>query len=161
MKSLLLPIFIVFSSVVSWGQSNQIHAINTEELQKRISNEDTVYVINYWSTTCIPCIRELPYFERLQEQYKNKPVKVLLLSFDFPEDYPQKLNNWVTKKKLNNEVIWFKEQKPNDYIPKLNPDWEGSLPATTIIYKKKNSYWFKEGIVSEGELALKVEEILN
>ena len=30
---------------------------------------DTTYVINFWATTCPPCIKEMPYFEELNEKY--------------------------------------------------------------------------------------------
>lgn len=155
--------FLIVSSLIisNTFSQNSIGKTTAQELNSRISNLDTIYIVNYWSTTCIPCLRELPYFERLQEKYKDKPVKVILLSFDFPEDYPEKLTNWVTKKKLKCEVIWFEEQKPNSYIPILNNNWEGSLPATTITHKKNNVYWFKEGIITEQELDNKIADILK
>ena len=33
--------------------------------------DDDVYVINFWATWCAPCVKELPYFEQLNKNYKS------------------------------------------------------------------------------------------
>lgn len=156
MRGIVLILLVLFSYTGSFAQSS-IQAVDAAMLNQRVTHPDTVYIVNYWATWCIPCIKELPYFESIQKKYSNKPVKVLLVSFDFKEQYPEKLEQWVTTKKLQCEVLWFSEPKPNDFIPKLNKNWSGALPATTITYKKKNFYQFTEETVTESTL----EGILN
>ncbi|MEK7258102.1 MAG: TlpA family protein disulfide reductase, partial [Bacteroidota bacterium] len=46
---------------------------------------DTTYVLNFWATWCKPCLAEMPFFLQLHEAYKNQPVKILLVSMDFPK----------------------------------------------------------------------------
>lgn len=138
----------------------KIKAVNADELNARINNSDTIYIVNYWSTWCLPCVKELPQFEKINQEYKYKPVKVLLVSFDFKEMYPKKILNWVNNKKLQCEILWFSESKPNDFIPKLNAEWSGSLPATTIIYNKKNYNYFIEGETTYKELKKRVDKLL-
>lgn len=137
-----------------------IPSISADALNQRIAHPDTVYIINYWSTWCLPCIKELPDFERIGRHYKDKAVKVLLVSFDFKEMYPEKLHAWVAKKKLKNEVLWLNETNPNDYIPKLNDAWTGSLPATNIRYGKSNFSFFKEESITYEELKTVVDSLL-
>lgn len=128
-------------SLVCVLQTNAQHlpAYNAEQLNKRIANKDTLYIVNFWATWCIPCVKELPAFDSMHLAYKDKPVKVILLSFDFEEQYPDKITQWLQKKKVQAEVIWFNESKPNDYIPKIAPDWEGALPATILVNNKKQT----------------------
>lgn len=135
-KSILLFLFI-FSLFTGRVQAQQkIAAYDSKALLERISNPDTLYIVNFWATWCIPCVKELPAFDIVHDLYKGKPVKVLLLSFDFKEQYPASLESWVKKKKLRPEVAWFSEKNPNDYIPKIAPDWEGALPATLLVNNK-------------------------
>ncbi|MDE6667939.1 MAG: TlpA family protein disulfide reductase [Clostridia bacterium] len=42
------------------------------------SSESKVTVLNFWYTTCGPCVAEIPYFNDLQEKYPEE-VKVLII----------------------------------------------------------------------------------
>ena len=35
---------------------------------------DTLIVYNFWATWCRPCVAELPYFEKLNQEYAEKKV---------------------------------------------------------------------------------------
>ncbi|MFT4060763.1 MAG: TlpA disulfide reductase family protein [Edaphocola sp.] len=136
MKSTLITFIIAFGALLAMAQHNEIAAYKAEDLMQRVSNKDTVYVVNLWATWCIPCVKELPAFNITQALYKDKPVKILLVSFDFKEQYPKQLTAWVQKKKLKPEVVWLDETNPTEYIPKIEPAWEGGLPATLFINNK-------------------------
>ena len=41
-----------------------------------------VVVIDFWFTGCIPCRAEMPYFDRLAETFKDRPVQFLSVSLD-------------------------------------------------------------------------------
>src|ERR1044071_5943159 len=43
------------------------------------SRNDTTYLINFWATWCNPCVHELPFFEELRENYKDKKLSIILL----------------------------------------------------------------------------------
>ncbi|MEP0775103.1 MAG: TlpA family protein disulfide reductase [Acidobacteriota bacterium] len=43
-----------------------------------------VTVLNFWATWCGPCRHELPELERLQAEFKGKPLKVLAINVDSP-----------------------------------------------------------------------------
>jgi len=143
-------------------QAQTIPAYNSKALNARLaSSNDTVYVVNYWATWCIPCVKELPYFEKLAEKYKDQKVKVLLVNFDFKEQYPKGIANFVAKKKLTAEVVWFSESKPNDFIPKIAPEWSGALPATTFSAQKGKKRVFEEGEVNFEFLDQTVQNLLK
>ncbi len=141
MKYIFIILIGFFLGSVNTQKSyaQKLASYNAEQLNKRIANKDTLYIVNFWATWCIPCVKELPAFDSLYNAYKGKPVKVILLSFDFEEQYPEKITQWLQKKKVQAEVIWFNESKPNDYIPKIAPDWEGALPATILVNNKKKT----------------------
>ena len=39
-------------------------------------------VLNFFSKSCVPCLREIPAFNAIAEQYRRKPVKFLYLNVD-------------------------------------------------------------------------------
>ena len=142
-------------------QAQKIKSYSADDLVQRVSHPDTLYIVNFWATWCVPCVKELPSFNMVHDLYKGKPVKVLLVSFDFKEQYPARLQAWVSKKKLHPEVVWFNETNPTDYIPKIAPEWEGGLPATLLINNKTKEKKLKAEEISTEELKSWIEKQLQ
>lgn len=55
-------------------------------------------VINWWATTCAPCIQEMPGLNSLVEKYKSNP-EVVFLAIAF--DKKEKVENFLKSKKFN------------------------------------------------------------
>ncbi len=152
-KNLMLLFFIP----CLWLPANKPAIIKTAQLMQRItSDNDTTYIVNFWATWCGPCVKELPVFEKLNEQVKDKKVKVLLVSLDFVADYDSKLLPFLERKKIKSEVMLLNETKANIFIDQINPQWGGSIPATMVINHSKKYQRFIEESVT---LAYLEEEI--
>jgi thiol-disulfide isomerase/thioredoxin len=95
---------------------------------------DTTYVINFWATWCVPCVEELPYFERLQREMAEKPVRILMVSLDFKKDIPTKLLTFVRQRPFTLPLIALADGRYAEWIDKVDPGWEGAIPFT-IVYK--------------------------
>jgi len=154
-------IFIsLFLLSVNNSHAQEVRAYKAEDLIKRAMNEDTLYVINFWATWCAPCIKELPEFDILYKNYEGKPVKILLISLDFKEDYKTKLPRFLKKKKLLPEIGWLNESLPNDFIPKIAAEWQGSIPATLILSAKNEYRYFIEGTIIAPQLQVLIDKQL-
>ncbi len=44
-----------------------------------------VILLNFWATWCIPCIKELPHFQKFHDMYKDKGLVVLAVTVDGPQ----------------------------------------------------------------------------
>ena len=57
-----------------------------EDKQHNISEWDgKVRLVNFWATWCPPCLREMPAFIEMQEQYKDKNFVVIGIAIDFKD----------------------------------------------------------------------------
>lgn len=132
--------------------------IKLPELQKLISEKGAVKVVNFWATWCAPCVKELPYFEKLNQNDKN--VKVILVSMDFDLDpNPAKVNRFVERKKILSKVVILAEENPNDWIDKIDKTWSGALPSTLVINPTNGKRKFVQGELKEGDLEKLVQEV--
>ncbi|MEO9570552.1 MAG: TlpA disulfide reductase family protein, partial [Polaribacter sp.] len=111
-------------------------------------NDGKTYVINFWATWCAPCVKELPVFEKINQEYADKNVEVILVSLDFPKQVDKKLIPFINKKQLKSKVILLNDVNENIWIKAIDSTWSGAIPAT-IIYNAKGKKFFEQSFEYE------------
>ncbi len=121
----------------------RIPILNFKQLNDQYLNRqtDTVYIINFWATWCKPCIEELPFFEQINEKYKDQKVKVILVSLDFAKNYETMLIPFVKRKGIKSEVVLLNDPSSNEWIDKVSTSWSGAIPATLIYSKNSRDFY--------------------
>jgi len=142
---------ILILTKVSFAQS--IPIVTWKQIHQNVLNSqnDTIYVINFWATWCKPCIEELPAFVKLHDS-SGLPVKVVFASMDFKKDLLTKLQPFVQKRNIKADVVLVSEPDQEKFINSVSQDWSGSLPATIILNTKKNIRLFYERQFTYSEL---------
>lgn len=128
----------------SQKSSIQVKSVNYKELKPYLEKKDgKTYVVNFWATWCGPCVKELPYFEKINNEYESKNVEVLLVSLDFPKKIEKKLIPFIEKNKIKTKVIVLDDVNEDYWIKAIDSTWSGAIPAT-IIYNKDNRKFFEK-----------------
>jgi thiol:disulfide interchange protein len=110
-----------------------------------------VVVVNFWATWCMPCIREIPSFNRLHNEFASKGVEVLGVSMD---------DEGKTR------VDPFLKKHPMEYTVALGPQALGeklsidSLPVTLVFDRAGKQVQRFEGLTGEAELQAAVQKAL-
>ncbi|MBK5277582.1 MAG: TlpA family protein disulfide reductase [Bacteroidia bacterium] len=152
-------LFIVVFSVAHFVNGQNAELVKLEKLKAEIVGpSDQILVYNFWATWCAPCVKELPLFEKLNED--NKEVKVTLVSMDIDLDpNPAKVYKFVDRKKIQSRVIILDAVDPNSWINQIDKNWSGALPATLIINTKTGERKFINNALKDGELETLIAEI--
>lgn len=159
MNHIIISILVLGSLFSAPLKAQKIEVMDFEQLQPELQKQDdTVRVINFWATWCIPCVEEMPYFVSIQKQYQHEKVKILLVSLDFPSNIESRVIPFIKKHNITSEVVLLDDPDANAWINKVNSDWSGALPAT-IIYKKENRTFMEGGITRE-QLQKYINQIL-
>lgn len=119
---------------------------------------DTTYVINFWATWCKPCVAELPYFLELHKKYEGQKYKFIFVSLDFPKQINKKLIPFLEKNPLPGDVIVLDDSDSNTWIPKVDPEWSGAIPAT-VVYNRERKIFAEKSFHDFPELANWVETL--
>lgn len=112
------------------------------------ATDDKTYIVNFWATWCKPCLEELPGFERTYKEQKNNNVELILVSLDMPSMWEKRLVPYVDKNKLQGKVVILDDPKMNEWIPKIDENWGGGIPAT-LIYNKDKRTFYERGLSYE------------
>ena len=106
------------------------------ELQRRITPgaADSTVVVNFWATWCKPCLQEMPYILAAHRHIEGAKVRFLLVSLDFAKDRDTKLLPFLQKRQWPIPVVLLDEPDYNAWIPRIDPAWEGNIPATLILH---------------------------
>ncbi|HXB67730.1 MAG TPA: cytochrome c biogenesis protein CcdA [Candidatus Acidoferrales bacterium] len=111
-----------------------------------------VVVVNFWATWCVPCIQEIPSFNKLHKELGLKGLVVLGVSMD---------EEGITR------VQPFLKKHPMDYTVALGTEaistqygLGDSLPVTLIFDRSGKQVKRFEGFTSEADLQAAVQKAL-
>src|SRR6187431_2978614 len=156
----LLFVFVLFFSCRE-AEPQVISKWKVTDLEDYIAKSDTPTVVNFWATYCGPCLKEIPYFQEVVKQYEERGVKLLLVSLDFKESFPDKISSFAEKRKFNSPIVWLDETNADYFCPKVDSKWSGVMPATLFINNKKGYRSFFEEEMSKDKFETELKKILT
>jgi peroxiredoxin len=106
-----------------------------------------VVVLNFWFTTCAPCIQEMPELNKLVQSYNGKEVVFLALAFN---DTKQ-LNTFLQKQAFNYTILPDSREVNNKYQV-------SSYPTSMVIDKEGN---VKKIMGSSPKIREDLETVIN
>lgn len=159
MKKMFFIAVLFLCAYVVTGQ--EIRKIKITELEKMIAESKGPLIINVWATWCRPCIEELPYFLEEWKENKKDGLELLLVSLDFEEAYPEKIQKFIDRRKIKPPVVWLDETNADYFCPKVDPRWTGAIPASLFINNQTGYRSFYEGQITHKELKKEIKAILG
>ncbi len=147
-----LPALLIFSFLIlSVINAQEIEVLNFEGLAPRLEkSNDTVYVVNFWATWCMPCTEEMPGLVKLADEMTGGKFKMLLVSLDMPSQADSRLVPFIKNMNIKSEVVLLNDPDANSWIDRVDPDWSGGIPATLVYTKGYRK--FIEGKVTYDQL---------
>lgn len=165
MRFLLISVILFAGQTVSFPEhitGQQIRNIGTQDLERLLkSPDDKLHVVNFWATWCAPCVRELPYFEKLSKAYDPDRVSFTMISLDFPSEVDNQLKPFLEKNRLSLEIALMQNLDYDTWISKVDKDWYGNLPATLVFNNHRKIRVFHPGEIDEAGLRKMIDQNLN
>ena len=110
-----------------------------------------VVVVNFWATWCVPCIQEIPSFNKLNREFAAKGVKVVGIGMD--EEGLARVKPFLAKHPMEYTVALGKDAFNQTY--RLD-----QLPVTLIFDRTGKQVQRFEGFTSESDLRSALQKAL-
>ncbi len=132
----------------------------TYEEFSTMESRGTVTVINFWYTTCDPCVAELPYFEKVRAEFGDQIIMVAVHSATaMPKGGAEGVQSFINGNGWNDYGIVFAQD--TEEIACYNMlGGSGAYPTTVIIDKNGHISYFMDGPVEEDELRNEIAKLL-
>jgi len=108
--------------------------------------EGKVLVINFWATWCPPCLKEIPIFIKLQEQYAARDLQFLGVAIN---DYRQTVQIFVQEQGINYPILGGENAI---YLAQSLGNNNAGLPFTVIIDRQNRIVSRHLGEMNEQEV---------
>lgn len=118
------------TAIVEGGKYIDIMAFTPEGKDVSLSdyiNKNKVTMIDFWASWCGPCIKELPFFKSLYEEYKGKGFEIVGISLDIRK------SEWITG--INKyEISWIQLSDMNNWLSPIVATYGvRSIPYTILV----------------------------
>lgn len=144
MKKAILSLLLVILTATSRAQD--VPVIDFDKFEPVLhQNNDTVYVINFWATWCMPCIEEMPDLLNFSSDMKDHKFRLILVSLDNPDHLETRVKPFLKKHGIRETVILLDDPDANRWIEKVHTDWMGSIPGT-LIYSRDFRQFYSDKI---------------
>lgn len=124
----------------------KLEILSLEEIRERIASykDKKLVVVDFWSTSCPPCMEEFPGLVALSEKHPDE-VACISVSVDFeggknkkPEDVTPKVLGFLKEKKAVKVVNILSSTPSDDVFADGKLDLGGSIPVI-IVHKRDGS----------------------
>ncbi|MFV2066698.1 MAG: redoxin domain-containing protein, partial [Pirellulales bacterium] len=121
-------------SMETWNaEPVELQSIDESGLRALAANKtDNFRLINLWSTTCAPCITELPEFVTVNRMYRRRNFEMLTLTTDPPDRRDAALKVLRANHVSCTNYIFDSDDRDR-LADALDPHWEGPVPYTILI----------------------------
>lgn len=107
-----------------------------------------IVLLNFWATWCVPCAKEFPHLQRLQDQYQDRGLQIFAISVDGPERQAM-VSNFIGRYGYTLPVLLDTESKVVAlYNPRL------ILPYTVLLDRSGRIRYVHQGYSPGDERSL-------
>jgi peroxiredoxin len=136
---------------------------------------DKIRLFNFWSTTCGPCIAEMPDLVETARRFQNRPFELITISTDPAADSARVLAVLKSKHAATpaprEEAMKNEQRASNNYqvedgaldavADAISKNWQGDLPHTVLVAPGGKLLWQHNGELDAVEVRRQLVKALQ
>lgn len=161
MKRLFTILGLCIALLRAPAQEPVVHKWKVTDLEAYIAKADHPLIVNFWATFCVPCNKEIPYFQSMVEKYKQQGVELILVSLDLPDYYPARIAGFAGSHGYHATIVWLNETDADYFCPRIDKRWTGGIPSSLFVNSKTRYRRFYDRQLTEAQVGPAIREMVN
>jgi thiol-disulfide isomerase/thioredoxin len=138
----------------------EVRKMKITELQDLIAHSDHPLIVNFWATFCVPCNKEIPYFQTTVARYAASRVELVLVSLDLPDYFPARIASFAQSHGYSARIVWLNETDADYFCPKVDARWTGGIPSSLFINNATHYRRFFDRQLTEPQVGMEIKKML-
>lgn len=139
----------VLAELATDTRSASQRLVGEEELAQILQNAgNRPLVLNFWATWCAPCVQELPYLDRVSEQYPA--ANWMLVNVDGVG--LAGVEKWLVEHPVGLPLLLLNSGDPAGVLARRVPEWQDAIPLTLVLHPGGGIHAAHQGALQPGQL---------
>ena len=139
--------------------NKEINLIGSNDTFSVAENRGKVTVINFWYTTCTPCVQELPHFDKVYKEYSDDISVIAIHEASGYNNNPDNVKKFIETQFEGFSIMFGYDDLNDPYYTLL-----GGLkawPVTVIVDSDGVISKVTHGSMTEEELVMEIEKLIK
>ena len=128
-------------------------SVNDESLRGK------VVIINFWYTSCTPCVQELPHFNKLFNEYSDDVVVIAIHEASIYNSNPDNVKKFIDEQFAGYNILFGYDDINSQYYTMLGG--KQAWPMTIIVDQEGVVSFVKQGSLTSSALESEITKLLD
>jgi thiol-disulfide isomerase/thioredoxin len=117
-------------------------------------------LVNFWSTTCGPCLEEMPDLVEIHRMYRHRAFEMVTVALNFPDEKAA-VEKVLQKFQCSSRNLIMGTTDRYKFLAAFDKDWDGAIPYTVLFNAEGKVLYKAGGKINPIELRRKIVDTLG
>ena len=139
--------------------NKDINLVGSDDVFSVIDNKGKVVIINFWYTSCTPCVQELPHFDSLYKKYSDDVVVIAIHEASIYNSNPQAVKDFINSQFEGFSILFGYDDLNSQYYSILGG--KQAWPMTIIVDQEGVVSFVRQGSLTHDALEAEIVKLLD
>jgi thiol-disulfide isomerase/thioredoxin len=108
-------------------------------------------LVNFWSTTCVPCLEEMPDLVEIYRMYRHRAFEMVTVAVNYPDEKAD-VEKILKKYQCSARNLILGGTDKYKHLAAFDKDWDASIPYTVLFGAEGKVLYKASGKINPLEL---------
>jgi thiol-disulfide isomerase/thioredoxin len=117
-------------------------------------------LVNFWSTTCVPCLEEMPDLVDINRMYRHRAFEMVTVAANYPDE-KEDVEKVLKKFACSSRNYLLAGTDKYKQLAAFDKDWDAALPYTVLLGTDGKVLYKANGKINPVELRKRIVDTLG